>query len=119
MYDVHRGERLKGEYCNKVYAYGAAKNLKADYRNGLRRLNFDGNPLFIPDVDPVEHTVFFDDIFPNRTATITAYTQVPKENLTDEQKQVYPNGMYKITDSTLDFDIKASALRARSHLAKA
>lgn len=103
LYELTRGERLKDQYCNKVHAFGAAKNLKPDYRGGLRRLSFDGNPLFVPDVDPVEHSVLFDDILPQRTGSVGDYEQV-LDTSNDPRKETWPNGIYKITDTSLSSD---------------
>jgi len=108
FYTVERGERLKGEYCNKLFAFGASKNLKPEYRNGLKRLSFDGNPLLVAG-DPIEKTVFFEDIFPQRTATVTGYVQkLPDqdpEQLTIAEKEVWPNGIFRVVDTSIDFDL--------------
>lgn len=112
LYEITREAMLKDEICTYLFAFGAAKNLKYDYRGGLQRLSFTGNPLQenVELYGYHEKTVFFEDIFPNRTSTITEYYQVLKEDLTDAQKEVHPAGIYRITDSTIDFDINGYLL---------
>uniref|UniRef100_UPI003562F9A2 hypothetical protein n=1 Tax=Mariniphaga sediminis TaxID=1628158 RepID=UPI003562F9A2 len=115
LYELSREPVDKSELCTILYAYGADKNLKPDYRNGIGRLSFDNNPLknnegLHDGAGPHEKTVYFDDIFPNRTATVTAYEQVLPLNLTNAQKEVWPDGIYKPADSSLDFDINSYLL---------
>lgn len=110
LYDLSRGDADMTKLCTKLFAYGAAKNLPPTYRDGMRRLSFTGNPLsnndeLYTEFGPHEQTQFFEDIYPNRTATITAYTQVLPGALTAAEKEVYPDGKYILTDTTL-FDIK-------------
>ena len=110
LYELTREPFDKSQLCTILYAYGAAKNLKPDYRGGMGRLSFENNPLRNNDglhdgAGPHEKTVYFDEIYPNRTSTVTAYEQVLPADLTDAQKQVWPDGIYKLTDSSLEFDI--------------
>jgi len=113
LYEITRGEMLQDELCTILHAYGAAKNLKPDYRGGLRRLSFDGNPLKqhagvdfeAGDWGVHAKTIFFDDIFPRRTGSVTAYVQKLPAALTDSEKYAHPEGIFKLTDSTLDFNI--------------
>lgn len=110
LYELSREPADKNNLCTILYAYGAAKNLKPDYRDGMSRLSFTNNPLrnnegLHTGAGPHERTVYFDDIYPNRTSTVTAYEQVLPEDLTDAQKEVWPDGIYKLTDSSLEFDI--------------
>lgn len=110
LYELSREKIDPGNICTILFAYGAAKNLKPDYRGGLTRLSFDNNPLknnegLHDGAGPHEKTVYFDDIFPNRTSTVTGYEQVLPEDLTDAEKEVWPDGIYKITDSSLEFDL--------------
>lgn len=107
LYEINREPVNKDELVTVLYAYGSTKNLKPDYRGGKRRLEFTGNPLRMNDLEymGIEDTVFFDDIFPNRTANVTAYSQKLPPELTKEEKEVWPGGIYRIVDGTLDFDL--------------
>lgn len=110
LYELTREPADQSELCTILYAYGAAKNLKPDYRGGMSRLSFDNNPLnnnddLLTGAGPQEKTIYFDDIYPNRTSTITNYTQVLPSGLTEAQAEVWPDGIYKVEDSTLEFDL--------------
>lgn len=107
QYELKRGPRIKDQFFTKLYAFGAAKNLPATYRSGLRRLSFDANPLEqnIGTYGYKEKTIYFDDIFPRRTSTVTGYSQILEGDLTAAQKEVWPNGIFKVSDTSLDFDI--------------
>jgi hypothetical protein len=107
LYELSRLPINRDNLVTVLYAYGAAKNLKPDYRGGKRRLEFDGSPLKQNDnlYMGVEKTVFFDDIYPNRTAQITGYYQKLPDELTVPEREVWPGGIYRIEDNTLDFDI--------------
>lgn len=110
LYELSREKIDPGNICTILFAYGAAKNLKPDYRGGIGRLSFDGNPLknnesLHEGAGPQERTVYFDDIYPNRTATVTGYYQKLPNDLTEAQKFAHPEGIYKVTDTTLDFDL--------------
>jgi hypothetical protein len=110
LYELSREPIDKNELCTILYAFGSNKNLKPGYRGGIGRLSFTGNPLIANEglhdgAGPHERTVFFDDIFPQRTAKVTAYQQVLPENLTEAQKYANPQGIFKLVDTTLDFDL--------------
>lgn len=107
LYELTRGEADTSKLCTVLYAYGAAKNLKPDYRNGLRRLSFDNNPLEsnVSTYGRWEVYKVFDEIYPQRSATVTGYLQVLPPDLTDAEEEVYPGGIYVVGDSTLDFDL--------------
>lgn len=112
LYQVSRGDMDTSKLCTVLWAFGAAKNLPVGYRNGLKRLSFDANPLKANEATygTWEHVVNFDDIFPNRTATVTGYLQVLPENLTQAEKEVHPNGIFAVgdtglSDPTYGFDI--------------
>ena len=114
QYELQRSERIEDEFCTRLFAFGADKNLRPDYRSGLKRLSFANNPLEnnIASYGLKEKIVFFDEEFPQRTSTVTAYYQVLPDDLTDKQKQSYANGIYRIEDTTLynatpslDFDL--------------
>lgn len=110
LYDLSRERALTDELCTILYAYGSNKNLKPEYRNGIGRLSFDGNPLknnhsLDTAWGPREKVEYFDDIYPQRTGNVTGYVQILPDDLTDSQKNTYPEGIFKVQDSTLDFDL--------------
>lgn len=112
LYEITRGQADLSKLCTVLYAYGAAKNLKPTYRSGAKRLSFTGNPLIQNDTvyGRFEQVVFYEDIYPNRSSTVTGYLQVLPENLTAAEKEVYPEGIFVIGDSTLDFDLNSYLL---------
>jgi len=110
LYELSREPFDKNDLCTILYAFGSNKNLKPGYRGGLGRLSFDNNPLsnnqgLHDGAGPHERTVFFDDIFPQRTAEVTAYEQKLTKSLTPAEKYRHPNGIYKLTDSSLNFNL--------------
>lgn len=110
LYELTREPMLHDELCTVLFAYGSTKNLKPGYRGGLLHLSFSGNPLKENEMLDTgwghhEHTVFFDEIYPRRTATVTGYLQKLPDELTVAEKYKFPEGIYKLTDSTLDFDL--------------
>jgi uncharacterized protein (TIGR02145 family) len=121
LYELRRGQPNRDNLCTVLYAYGAAKNLKPDYRSGKRRLEFDGNPLRKNDeiYMGVEKDAFFDDIYPRRTGTVSGYTQVLKDDLTDQEREIWPGGIYQVIDTSLDFDLNdylLGGLSAKIHM---
>lgn len=110
LYELSREKLDKKDICTILYAYGSTKNLKPEYRNGLKRLSFTGNPLINNDglhdgAGPHERTIFFEEIFPRRVAPVTSYVQILEDELTDKQKNTYPQGLFMLTDTALDFDL--------------
>ena len=103
QYQLSRSERIRNDFFTKLYAFGSTKNIPAGYRGGLKRLSFDANPLSqnLNEIEYNEKTIYFDDIFPNRTANVTGYFQVLKADLTAEQEEVWTNGIYRVEDTTL------------------
>lgn len=111
LYDLSRGAPNRDELVTCLYVFGSNKNLRMDYERG-DRLSIAANPL-TKNMDKylrVEKAVTFDEIFPKRVAEVEAYFQVLKADLTDQQKFSWPNGIYRITDTTLNFDIKQNML---------
>lgn len=109
LFELSREPIDRSKLVTVLYAYGAAKNLKHDYRGGKTRLEFDGNPLQnnVNLYMGVEKTVFFDEVYPQRTATVQAYEQILKVASDDPNyaayaaiKEIWPGGLYKITDTT-------------------
>jgi len=97
LYELTRTSVVEKGVITRLYAFGADKNLAFDYRNGSRRLKFEtGDPAVnyleanVGNYGVKEGTVTFDDIFPQRTGSVTA---TANKNT--------------ITDASLDFDINA------------
>lgn len=118
LYELTREAPNRDQLVTVLYAYGSTKNIKPDYRSGKPRLEFTGNPLRQNDTlyMGVEKTVFFDDIYPQRTAPITGYTQILKCEEADPGwsayaaiKELWPGGMYRVEDNTV-FDLNAYLL---------
>ena len=113
LYEITPGEMLADEFYTCLFAFGAAKNLKPDYRGGLRRLSFAGNPLKKNYGFDFENgnfgvkskTIFYDEIYPRRTGSVTAYLQKLPAELTESEKYAHPEGIFKPTDSTIDFNV--------------
>src|SRR5690606_30371611 len=76
----------------RVYGFGGPRNIDYNYRDGRRKLVFDS--LYLEDNTLVygvrETSVTFDDIFPQRTGTVTA---------------VSGTDLFQFTDSNIDFDL--------------
>jgi len=101
LYEITRTKVDNSNLVNYLYAYGSEKNLKSDYKNYSNRLVLgDGiTPSAIFDADSIaaydkfEGIITFDDIFPNRTGSITGI---------NANKNIF-------VDSTFDFDINATS----------
>lgn len=100
LYELTRTSVVEKGVITRLYAFGAEKNLAFDYRNGSRRLKFEtGDPAVnyleanVANYGVKEGTVTFDDIYPQRTGSVTA---------TADKNTV--------TDASLDFDINAYLL---------
>jgi len=105
MYEISRGTPNRNELVTCLYAYGSNKNLPMDYRGGKDRLEFDGNPLKLNDDDnmPIELSKTWDDIFPRRQAKVGGYYYKAKVDLTNKEKQNFPNGIFRIEDKSINF----------------
>jgi hypothetical protein len=97
LYNLTRQSLNDKNVITRLYAFGSEKNLSYDYRNGARRLIFTGNYLESNTAlyGIIEHSITFDDIFPNRTGSVTAV------DAADE---------LVITDTGIDFDINSYLL---------
>jgi hypothetical protein len=88
-----------GGVVTRLYAYGSEKNLPGAYRNFSRRLKLPtGTDFLEKNVDKygvIEFTKIFEDIFPNRTGTVTGI-----------------NGLdpFVFSDLNMDFDLNAYLL---------
>lgn len=96
LYSVERG-LLDTPLYNRIYGYGSTKNIPEGYRDNAKRLLFEGGkidrPLAIGERRR-ESSVILDDIFPERTGTITSVSV----------------DFLSITDTSLDFDLNGNRI---------
>lgn len=96
LYSVERGV-LESPLYNRIYGFGGSTNLLASYRNGAKRLTFTPGYLERPLAEGErrrETSVVFDDIFPERTATLTGVSA----------------NWLSITDTSIDFDLNGNRI---------
>ena len=78
----------------RLYAFGSDKNLGTTYRSGKKRLEFDDYPNTEMEhrnylskntatYGIIEHTEFFEDIYPHRTGTVSAVNSINVLKFTD------------------------------------
>lgn len=94
LYSVQRGV-LDTPLYNRIYGYGSTKNIPKGYRGKAKRLMFEGGKIERPlntGERRRENSIVIDDIFPERTGTLTAVS-------TD---------WLSLTDTSLDFDLKSN-----------
>jgi len=92
LYSLTRNSIDDKSLVTRVFGFGARKNLDIDYRTGATRLVFEERKLEANTglYGIREASVTFDDIFPQRTGTVTG---------------VDGSDRNKIVDSSLDFDV--------------
>lgn len=92
LYTLQRNSIDRNNLVTKVYGFGSRKNIGVGYRDGAPRLVFAERTLSNNTAlyGVREGQVTFEDIFPNRTGTVTA---------------IDPTTPFSIIDSTLNFDI--------------
>ena len=100
FWEIQRDAMDREELCTVLYAFGANKNLKYDY--GSERLVCPGNPLEqnTATYGRIEQIVYFDEIYPAFTGTVSAYNQVlpvTGDASYEAIKEVWPAGMYRVT----------------------
>ncbi len=96
LYTITPGQTETPLY-NRILGYGSKKNIPFGYRNGAKRLKFEGGKIeraLATGERRRETSVIFDDIYPNRTGTVTAVS----------------SDLLKITDSGLDFDLNGNKI---------
>ncbi|SMG35343.1 phage tail protein [Sphingobacterium psychroaquaticum] len=96
LYSVERG-MLETPLYNRIYGFGSSVNLAESYRNKADRLTLDNGCIERQLNDGErrrETSIIFEDIFPERTGTLTA---ISEDWLT-------------LTDSTLDFDLNGNRI---------
>ena len=92
LYTLIREALSDKNVVTRVYGFGGTQNIDYNYRDGAKRLTFDGGYLE-KNVDLYgvkEGSVTFDDIFPQRTGTVTA---------------VDAEDALKVTDNLIGFDL--------------
>lgn len=107
VYEYGRGKGLYGlqrqtvsnkNIVTRLYAFGAAKNLRTDYRGYSQRLKLPSvDHSYIEDATAlatfgmIEAVKTFEEIFPHRTGTVTSLGDT----------------IYKFVDTGMDFDLNA------------
>lgn len=100
LYSIVRG-MLEAPRYNRIYGFGSMKNIPFTYRDGAKRLVFENRKIesvLQPGERRRETSVIFEDIFPNRTAPLSAVSE----------------DWRSLTDSTLDFDINAQLVEGET-----
>ncbi|WP_194767863.1 phage tail protein [Tamlana sp. I1] len=95
LYNIIRKPVESKSLVTRLYAYGATKNLPYTYRDHAKRLVFEERYLEKNEtVYGIQEGYYTnDDIFPNRTATLTAVSDS------------FGDGEGHVTDASLDFNI--------------
>jgi hypothetical protein len=103
MYTINRISTTRDKMMTHLYAYGAEKNLPSTY--GCNRLQPATQPLVKPFYSVIrEATKVWDDIFPERTGTVSGYTYTPSDD-----PDVYPEReKFEVEDSLMPFDLNES-----------
>lgn len=93
LYEITRSYVSNKNVVTKVYGFGGSRNLPLGYRGTMKRLTFDsGYKAKNTELYGIKEGQYTNnDIYPQRVATATAVNNV--------------GGIFKITDTTLDFDI--------------
>lgn len=93
LYSLTRRAIDDKNVVNKVYGFGGSKNIDYQYRNGAKRLVFEDRFLEATTTYRARAGRYVnEEIYPKRTGTVTAIS-----GLVD--------GLFTITDSSLDFNI--------------
>lgn len=105
LYQLERQNIDNKNIITRLFAYGSTKNIPADYRGGCPNLKMPVNAVYsdalpyiqnnqaIDKYGVVEASVVFDDIFPQRTGTVSG---------------ISPNSPLKFIDVGMPFDLNAS-----------
>lgn len=100
LYSIQRGVS-ETPLFNRILAYGGTENIGLDYRGGKTRLTFDPGYLeraLSPGEKRRETSVIFDDIFPERTGTITSVAA----------------NYLSFVDSSMDFDLNGNVIEGET-----
>jgi hypothetical protein len=93
LYKISRKTQTDKNIVTRLYVYGSDRNLPTDYKSYSKRLKI---PALIGNVDkygPIEKSVTFDDIKPERLGTVTGVID-----------------KFTFTDTGMDFDVEAQLL---------
>lgn len=113
LYKMSRVSTGREQMVTHLYAYGADKNIPASY--GYPRLKLAVEPVTRDYFGMhIERTKIFDDIFPERTGTVTGYVATEKQPTWEYMPGTfikiytfYPDdNTFEVTDSSMDFDLK-------------
>lgn len=102
LYELTRTNIDNSSIATVLYAYGAAKNLPADYRTYNTRLLLPGQPFRANNVGKygyIEATHLFEDVYPHRTGKVTG---------------VDATNVLHFTDITMNFDVNDYLLPGQS-----
>lgn len=100
LYSVERGI-LETPLYNRILGFGGNKNIPEDYRGGMKRLTFDTGEIERPLIlgeRRRETSVVFNDIFPERTGTLTDVSA----------------DWLSLTDISLDFDLNGNKIEGEA-----
>lgn len=99
LYEITELPLNESSVVTRVYAYGAEKNLPANYRNYSPRLLMTNGDAYVEQntakYGVIEYTEIFDDVYPHRTGKVTSINAA---------------NPYVFIDSTIDFDVNAQLL---------
>ena len=97
LYKISRVSTGRELLVTRLYAYGSDRNIPASY--GFPRLKLATEPVTREFFGMhIERTKIFDDIFPERTGTVTSYTYTENDPI--------ENSTYVMVDSAMPFDLK-------------
>lgn len=106
LYRIERQQVNDQNIITKVFGFGGTRNIAADYRSRAKRLVFEtGDPALryltknVNLYGTIEGQFTDDNIFPQRTGTLTAANIVYDDNDIFDPRSSY------VADSALDFDI--------------
>lgn len=98
LYSLSRKAVDNSNVVTRLYVFGSTKNIPSNYRNYSDRLRLPSGADYIEDPDIVyrfgiiEDELSLDEIFPTRTASLTA---------------VSSTSLFEFSDSTMDFDLNS------------
>lgn len=97
---INRISAGRESMVTRLYAYGSSKNIPATY--GYPRLKLATEPLTREFYGMhIERTKEWEDIFPERTGTVTSYSYTASPDATQPELATY-----KLVDSSMPFDLK-------------
>ncbi|MDI9863953.1 hypothetical protein QM480_06440 [Flectobacillus sp. DC10W] len=98
LYNLSRKAVDNSNVVTRLYVFGSTKNIPSSYRNYSDRLRLPSGADYIEDPEIVyrfgiiEDELSLDEIFPTRTASLTA---------------VSSTSLFEFSDSTMDFDLNS------------